>query len=73
MSSLHTTNTVSMHFLCYNWSMCHPVTLLLGIHNAVNPLLHIGHYSVRMAKISILKVGIIKKIQWAPRLWVGRR
>ena len=41
--------------------MCHPVTLLLGIHNAVNPLLHIGHYSVRMAKISILKEGIIKK------------
>ena len=30
-----------------------------------NPLLHIGHYSVRRTKISILKLeGIIKKISY---------
>ena len=41
---------------------------------ALNPLLPIVPYMTCLAKtlISILK-GIIKKIIWASRLWVGRR
>ena len=40
----------------------------------LNPLLAIAHKSARIGKISILKLeGIIKKILWASRLWVGRR
>ena len=36
----------------------------------VNPLLYIGHYSVRIAKILILKSeGIIKKISYERRVY----
>ena len=36
----------------------------------LNPLMHIGHYSVRMAKISILKYeGRIKKISYERRVY----
>ena len=42
----------------------------LELVTCFNPLLHIGHYSVRMAKISILEQeGMNKKISYERRVY----
>ena len=43
---------------------------IFKLENPFNPLLHTGHYSVDMTKISILKLeGIIKKISYERRVY----
>ena len=43
--------------------------------NLVNPLVHSVQYIGRLNKILIISIleGILKNVQWALRLWVGRR